>query len=681
VAPADDLTTNLALFTPTITNQPVLDVATRSVAGLDFQLAAGGANFTSIAGATLSIGASGLNATTQTSGTSTVSVTNLTVGAATETWGFFTATSPTTGTFSISSNINLNSNNLTVQSKVATGAAGKGIINLSGIISGTAGANGLILLGGSSALNTFNVTGVNTYTGTTKIQVTTVVVNSLANAGTASALGASGDIFLGGASSQAALVFSGLSGNSTTDRFLRGDTSGNYTLTNNDTNNFAVSFTNTGTFISGGSAVATLTLGGTSTGANTLSEAIGDRGAGAVSISKTGTGTWILNGANTYSGSTALASSGSTLVGIGAHAFGNTSGITMVGSTTLSLRGDVDTSFTQSTGGAAYLIVTSASGITFNADQATVAGTAVKTMSIGNISTTSTAATYQLNFTGANNTSLSVGAITGSSSSAVSTVTLSNSISGGGGLTIASFISANSSGGMTLAFTSNGNTTVTGAITPSSTALAVTKSGTGVLTLAGANTYAGTTAINAGTLVAANTSAFGSSSAVTLGSSSTTLSIGAVTASSGQKVNLPGNLTLGGGTLLLDVYADTHNTGATHTNTSDSDYVFLTGATPTISLTGTIRVLNTGGLNGGSVNIGDRFWLMDWASVSTTPAISGTPVFDLSTFTSAGVTFDTSQFLSSGYIQVSGVPEPGRALLLMGGSAAILLRRRRLARM
>ena len=143
-----------------------------------------------------------------------------------------------------------------------------------------------------------------------------------------------------------------------------------------------------------------------------------------------GNGSLILtNNANSYAGATTA--NGGILAGTVAHAFGDTTGISIAGSGTLSLRGDTSTSFTKLTGGALYNVTTSASGATINVDQATVAPVA-KTMTIGTIGTSSTAAAYTRILHGANNTSLSTGAVTGAASTAAATVTIANAIAGGG---------------------------------------------------------------------------------------------------------------------------------------------------------------------------------------------------------------------------------------------------------
>jgi uncharacterized repeat protein (TIGR02543 family) len=69
-------------------------------------------------------------------------------------------------------------------------------------------------------------------------------------------------------------------------------------------------------------------------------------------------------------------------------------------------------------------------------------------------------------------------------------------------LTLASYTSANTTGGETLVFNNTGTTTVTGAITPSATTLSLTKNNaTGTLILGGTCAYTGATAVNAGTVL------------------------------------------------------------------------------------------------------------------------------------------------------------------------------------
>ena len=58
----------------------------------------------------------------------------------------------------------------------------------------------------------------------------------------------------------------------------------------------------------------TLTLGGSNTGANTFGGVIADGVGSVISLTKTGAGTWILSGANTYTGNTTV-SAGTLVLG------------------------------------------------------------------------------------------------------------------------------------------------------------------------------------------------------------------------------------------------------------------------------------------------------------------------------------------------------------------------------
>ncbi|MFM2220687.1 MAG: hypothetical protein RLZZ553_435 [Verrucomicrobiota bacterium] len=205
------------------------------------------------------------------------------------------------------------------------------------------------------------------------------------------------------------------------------------------------------------------------------------------------TSTWVLVGNNSYTGSTTISTG--TLAGIGANAFGNTSGISIAGAGILSLRGDSNTTFASSN------VTTTASGSTINVNQATIDGTESKTMSMGALNSTSTGTGYQVNFTGSNNTSLSIGAMSGAVSTATATVTVNNNISSGGALTIASYNSLNTNGGETLILTGTGAGNLPGPITSSATTLSLQKSnGNGTWVLTGSSSFTGATVIQAGTL-------------------------------------------------------------------------------------------------------------------------------------------------------------------------------------
>jgi autotransporter-associated beta strand protein len=109
--------------------------------------------------------------------------------------------------------------------------------------------------------------------------------------------------------------------------------------------------------------------------------------------------------------------------------------------------------------------------------------------------------------------------MTGTATTSAGTVIINNNITSTGTLTLASYTSANTADGETVIFTGNGNTFVTGAINPSATTtLSLNKGiGTGTLTLSGANTYTGPTAINGGTLTLASTGSIATSSSVAVG--------------------------------------------------------------------------------------------------------------------------------------------------------------------
>ncbi|TPK44216.1 autotransporter outer membrane beta-barrel domain-containing protein [Mesorhizobium sp. B2-5-4] len=188
------------------------------------------------------------------------------------------------------------------------------------IILGNTNADGLFsgrIIRGSGKTNVVGVTkvgtgtqilsGASTYVGATRISRGVLSTPLLANGGAASGIGAS-------ASAAANLILDGGmlqytgSGVSTNRQF---------TLTTNGgaidaSGSGALTFSDTGSVALSGAGARTLTLTGSNTGANALSSVLGDTG-GPTTLVKSGLGTWVLTGSNSYTGST-LVTAGTLLV-------------------------------------------------------------------------------------------------------------------------------------------------------------------------------------------------------------------------------------------------------------------------------------------------------------------------------------------------------------------------------
>jgi autotransporter-associated beta strand protein len=157
---------------------------------------------------------------------------------------------------------------------------------ISGIGSFKQAGGGVTTLGNSA----------NTYGGATIITSGTLSVYTLANSGVASSIGSGSDIIVDGGTLQ--YTGTGI----VTDRLITIGTAG---ATFDASGVGAVSFSNPATVGYQGSGTRLVTLTGSNTGDNTFSQIIGDSG-GATSLEKTGTGTWLLDGNNSYSGGTSI---------------------------------------------------------------------------------------------------------------------------------------------------------------------------------------------------------------------------------------------------------------------------------------------------------------------------------------------------------------------------------------
>jgi autotransporter-associated beta strand protein len=222
-------------------------------------------------------------------------------------------------TFAGSNSLNLGTGPVTLSGNRTVTVNGTGTLTIGGVISGAFG----LTVGGNG---TMSLTGASTFTGTVAIGNNAAAslklqVNALANLSTASPLGApttaaNGIIQIGATSQPSTLEFINLAADQSTDRQVRignnANGSGGAIIVNNDPT-FAVSFSNAAFNVAATGITSTnrtLTLGGTNTAANTIAGAIinntGTAPFGLVSLSKIGTGTWVLEGTNTYTGATTV---------------------------------------------------------------------------------------------------------------------------------------------------------------------------------------------------------------------------------------------------------------------------------------------------------------------------------------------------------------------------------------
>jgi autotransporter-associated beta strand protein len=178
--------------------------------------------------------------------------------------------------------------------------------NFSGVISGT----GRISCRGQAGSGTQILSGLNTYTLATSIEAGTLSINTIKSvSGGSSAIGApttvtDGTITLGGtvssSTSTGTLQYTGTA--ATIDRVINlGSVNGGGIIDQSGTGLLKFTSASTAT----GNGTKTLTLTGSSAGTGEMAGAIVNS-TSATSLAKTGTGTWTLSGANTYTGATTV---------------------------------------------------------------------------------------------------------------------------------------------------------------------------------------------------------------------------------------------------------------------------------------------------------------------------------------------------------------------------------------
>jgi autotransporter-associated beta strand protein len=541
------------------------------------------------------------------SGTTSVSVGKLQAGAA---FVFSTHSPVTVETGAV---LALNGFNNAIGTLSGTGTVENGTATTATLTAGgtvNSSFDGIMQNGGSASLalsktgtNTLTLSGANTYTGGTLVSNGVLSVSLLANGGLASGIGASSSaasvlVLNGGTLSYTGAVVS-------TDRLFSVTTAGG-ALDASGTG--AVNFSNTGSMgFNSQSGARTLTLTGTNTGNNTLAAAVGDNG-GATSLTKSGVGTWVLAGTNSYTGTTTISDgvlqigSGGTSGTLGSGAVTDNGNLTFNRSNTIAVANSISgsgsvsqigTGTTTLSGTNSYTGVTTISGGVLNVTTLANGG------SNSNIGASSNAAENLVLNGGTLRYSFGAGAAV-STDRLFSVGTSGGTLDASGGFNI-NFTNTGSmgfngqSGARTLTLTGNNanENTLAAVIGDNGGATSVTKTGNGIWALTGANTYTGVTTVS-GTAVLKVTS---------LANGGSASSIGASSSDAGNLVFNGGTFTYAGGTVSTDrlfslgasgITLNVFGTGGvTFTNTGSMGFNGQTGA----------RTLTLANSNGGASSI------------------------------------------------------------------------------
>ncbi|NBS84533.1 MAG: hypothetical protein EBS59_07565, partial [Verrucomicrobia bacterium] len=341
-----------------------------------------------------------------------------------------------------------------------------------------------VVLGNPSNSFSGGVLFTNSQSGLTSL----LKISKFGNSGENSSLGTAGNVTFGGASgSTCTLDYTG-SGEVSSKTITLGGTLGTVGLSQSGTGLLKL----TGSVLPGTTTAGrTLLLTGSSSGSGELGGNLGDPNGFALTVSKSGSGTWTLSGSNSYSGSTIVAGSGTD---------GTNSVLKVAGINALST-------------------LTSLSG------SASSSSTATLDLSVAGNYVINSYGTTALEGKGMNFTASSGGATTLTFTNATNVITTANSsgrtLNNNSTNLILDFLGAldiSSSTANDITLGGVGDFKVRGVIFNSSntTARSLTKSGSGTLRLYATNTYNGTTTMNDGKLVMANAKALPAASPTVL---------------------------------------------------------------------------------------------------------------------------------------------------------------------
>ncbi len=582
-----------------------------------------------------------------------------------------------------------------------------------GILTDTAqGALGLHKLGN----NTLTLTGASTYTGATVVSAGTLQI------GNAGSIADSSSISI----ASGAVLMTNRTGTVTLAQAISGE--GSLTVSGSGTTVLSGATANT---YSGSTTVSAGVLSLAKTGGVTA--VAGDltiSGSGDVIFAAAGTQDQIANTTAVLVNGTA-GTSGSTINGTGAN-LGNITVTETIGSISV-LNGNFNTGFASVWGvnGAGVFDGTGAADVRF-------IGNSASQISFGSLSLTA--------MTGTTVVSSPDSFVLGGSQSAVTTVSVGSgglsldgsrlvlnqdNINGGSRLvldgnvtttgTAASFIQfgtasagvatlqlSSTTGSHTRTFNTGGggaDLTVNVVITNgTATTAGIIKEGSGTLTLAGANSYTGTTIVTSGALQVGSAGVGRTGTgAVTVDSDGAILGTGVVqgtnfTAQSGSTIHAGDGTAAGDlGTL---TFTPVSGSGSIDFQSGSNVNLCITPGGTSDQLkfigTGSNTLLFNSNLTIGPASFtpiaGEVFQLLDWSGLSSAPTFAAHftnnlirngsadngSAWDLPDISSAPEFFwDLSNFTNNGSIAIVVIPEPSRAVLLLFGVLGFLLRRRR----